>query len=161
MAFYKCISNDIFCQKIEIIYSVEETRELMYKITSNFKVHLYNIFWQYSELRYLTCNLDNNGAILSVHFSGNYKNKQQSKIQYTYFGHEVFSFLKAGSCVKGNCQMKIYGQPRIKTLVYLVILLLLLLLLPLYCINYGQAHHFKAPHDGIGGSAKSIKCIPM
>ena len=102
MAFYKCISNDIFCQKIEIIYSVEETRELMYKITSNFKVHLYNIFWQYSELRYLTCNLDNNGAILSVHFSGNYKNKQQSEIQYIYFGHWSVFFVESWILLKGK-----------------------------------------------------------
>lgn len=89
--------------------------------------------------------------------------KTNNKVKYNIFilVIEVFSLLKAGSCLKGNCQMKICGQPRIKTLVYLVILLLLLLLLPLYCINYGQAHHFKAPHDGIGGSAKSIKCIPM
>ena len=69
--------------------------------TKKFKLHVYNIFHQYAELKHLKKNLGEE-LILSVDFSGNYKNKQCHEIQSAYFGHKAFTFLTAACYVKGH-----------------------------------------------------------
>ena len=69
MAFYKWMRKANFYQKIEITKSTEEIVQLIYEITtSNFTVHVCNIFWQYSELKYLKRNIGTDEAILSDDF---------------------------------------------------------------------------------------------
>ena len=58
-------------------------------------MNIYNIFRQYSELKYLKQNLESNEVILSIDFSRNYNNKQKHEIQSAYFGHEAFTIYTA------------------------------------------------------------------
>ena len=69
--------------------------------TKKFKLHVYNTFCQYVELKHLKKNLGEE-LILSVDFSHNYKNKQCHEIQSAYLGHRVFTFLTAACYVKGD-----------------------------------------------------------
>ena len=52
---------------------------------------MYNIYIQFSELKYLKRNLKSDEIILSVDFSHNYENKQVHEIQSAYFSHEAFA----------------------------------------------------------------------
>ena len=65
----------------------------LFKELSNlqFRLHMYKIYRQFSELKYLKRNLKSDEIILSVDFSCNYENKQLHKIQLAYFGHEAFT----------------------------------------------------------------------
>ena len=58
-------------------------------------MYIYNIFRQYSELKYLKQNVKSNEVILSVDFSQNYNNKQKYEIKSAYFGHETFTIYTA------------------------------------------------------------------
>ena len=49
-------------------------------LTKSFKTHVYNIKRQYSELKYLKANLEEDEITLSVDFSKNYDNKQHHEI---------------------------------------------------------------------------------
>ena len=70
--------------------------------TKKFKLHVYNIFRQYSELKHLKKTLGEEEVILSVDFSRNYKNKQCHEIENAYFGHEAFPLCTAAYYVKGD-----------------------------------------------------------
>jgi len=59
------------------------------------RMHKYNAYRQYSELKYLKKNLKLEEVILSVDFSRNYENKQRHEIQSAYFGHEAFTIFTA------------------------------------------------------------------
>ena len=61
---------------------------------------MYNIYKQFSELKYLKKNLKSDEIILSVDFSRNYENKQLHEIQSAYFGHEAFTVF---NCVFYPC----------------------------------------------------------
>ena len=65
----------------------------IFKELSNFqfRLHMYNIYRQFSELKDLKRNLKSDEIILSVDFSCNYENKQLHKIQSAYLGHEAFT----------------------------------------------------------------------
>ena len=56
-----------------------------------FRLHMYNIYRQFSELKYQKRNLKSDKIILRVDFSRNYKNKQFHEIQSAYFSHEAFT----------------------------------------------------------------------
>ena len=64
-------------------------------IHSDFRIHVYNVSRQHSELKYLKKNLKENEVIFSVEFSKNYENKQRNEIQSAYFGHEMFMLYTA------------------------------------------------------------------
>ena len=71
--------------------------------TKYFKLHVYNIFRQYSELKFLKRNLIDNDVIFSVDFwRNNYDNKHFHEIQSAYFGHETFTLFTAACYVKGS-----------------------------------------------------------
>ena len=70
--------------------------------TKHFKLHVYNIFWQHSELKFLKRNLTDNDVIFSVDFSRNYDNKQFHEIQSAYYGHEAFTLFTAACYVQGS-----------------------------------------------------------
>ena len=53
--------------------------------------HIYNIYRQYSELKYLKSILTADEVTVSIDFSRNYENKQHHEIQSAYFGHEAFT----------------------------------------------------------------------
>ena len=44
-------------------------------VTKHFKLHVYNIFQQYSELKFLKRNIKDNDVTFSVDFSRNYDKK--------------------------------------------------------------------------------------
>ena len=56
---------------------------------------MYNIYGQFSELKFLKTNLKENEVILRADFSKNYQNKQRHEIQSAYFGHENFTLFTA------------------------------------------------------------------
>ena len=70
--------------------------------TKTFMFHVYNIFLQFSQLKYLKKPLKNDEVILSVDFSHSYENKQRHKIQSAYFGHEAFTVFTAACYIKGS-----------------------------------------------------------
>lgn len=63
--------------------------------------HKYNIYRQFSELKFLKRNLKKEEVILSVDFSKNYDNKQRHEIQSAYFGHDNFTIFTA-ACYMHN-----------------------------------------------------------
>ena len=78
-------------------------------VTKHFKLHVYNIFQQYSELKFLKRNIKDNDVTFSVDFSRNYDKKKFHEIQSSYFGHEAFTLFTAARYVKGsnsNCNFK-------------------------------------------------------
>ena len=71
------VRKNSFYQKVEFADSGTVVAETLDEITTKtFKLHVYNIFQQFSELKYLKKSLKNDKAILSVDFSRNYENKQ-------------------------------------------------------------------------------------
>ena len=193
--------------KKEFVNSVEEVVTLLKDICSKkFKIHMYNIYRQYSELKYLKENLGENEAILSVDFSKNYENKQKHEIQSAYFGHEAFTLFTAACYFKSNTEQGIETDKdsRLYVLPLVVVsnqtiherniafacnnkvIKIMQRYMPslkrvyiwsdgcssqfrsqfvfrslLYypdnlkiTWDYGEAHHFKGPHDGIGGTVK-------
>ena len=77
------------------------SRPVWWIVTKHFKLHFYNIFWLYSELKFLKRNLTDSDVKFSFDFSRNYDNKQLHEIQSAYFGHEAFTLLTAAYYVKG------------------------------------------------------------
>ena len=61
------------------------------------RMHKYNIYRQFSELKWLKANPKEDEVILNVDFSKNYKNTQLHEIQRAYFGHENFTIF-TGAC---------------------------------------------------------------
>ena len=69
--------KDNFYQKVEFTESGTVVAEILDKITSKtFQLDAYNIFRQFSELKYLKKSLKNDEVMLFVDFSHNYENKQ-------------------------------------------------------------------------------------
>ena len=62
-------------------------------LTKSFKMHVYNISRQYSELKHLKADLKEDEIILSVDFLKNYDKQQHHEIQSAYFGYEAFTKL--------------------------------------------------------------------
>lgn len=62
--------------------------------------HVYDIYRQHSELKFLKANLKPNEVILSVDFSKNYENERRHEIQSAYFGHEAFTIFTAACYYK-------------------------------------------------------------
>ena len=88
---------------MEMIDSVSDiAMQLQDLLNKNLKLHICNIFRQYSELKYLKQNLKINEVVLSVDFSRNYNNKQKHDIQSAYFGHEAFT-IYTEACYSKEC----------------------------------------------------------
>ena len=105
-------------QKDEVVDSGDDVIVLLKQIlTKSFKMHVYNISRQYSELKHLKANLKEDEIILSVDCSKNYDNKQHHEIQSAYFGHEAFTLYTAacyyrshaidGACVDKDAGLKV------------------------------------------------------
>ena len=206
VAYARWIHKNNQYQKMEMIGSgVDIAIQLQNLLNKNLKLHIYNIFRQYSQIKYLKQNLKSNEVILSVDFSRNY-NKQKHEIQSAYFGHEAFTtytaachskefindqsetdldsglnFLSVGiisneTVPKRNtaiaCNLKLlevvqHQLKHIKTKHFwsdgcssqfrsqytFQSLCLYPADIKLFW-DYGEAHHFKGPHDGIGGCIK-------
>ena len=83
-------------QKDEVVDSGDDVIGMLKEIlTKSFKMHVYNIKPQYSELKHLKANLKEDEIILSVDFLKNYDNKQHHEIQSAYFGYEAFTLYTA------------------------------------------------------------------
>ena len=83
-------------QKNEVVDSGDDVITVLKEIlTKSFKMHVYNISRQYSELKHLKANLKEDEIILSVDFLKNYDNKQHHEIQSAYFGYEAFTLYTA------------------------------------------------------------------
>ena len=68
-------------QKDEVVVSGDDMIALLKQIlTKSFKMHVYNMSRQYSELKHLKANLKEDEIILSVGFSKDY-DKQHHEIQ--------------------------------------------------------------------------------
>ena len=94
--------NNIY-EKVILCESVVAVADQFDEIaTKHFKLHVYNIFWQHSELKFLKRNLTDNDVIFSVDFSRNYDNKQFHEIQSAYFGHKAITLFTAACYVKGS-----------------------------------------------------------
>lgn len=75
--YSKWVRKDNFYQKVEFTESGTVVAEILDKITSKtFQLDAYNIFRQFSELKYLKKSLKNDEVMLFVDFSRNYENKQ-------------------------------------------------------------------------------------
>ena len=90
-------------QKDEVAESGDDVILLLKEIiTKSFKMHVYNIKHQYSELKHLKANLNDNEIILSADFSKNYDNKQHHEIQRAYFVYEAFTLYTAACYYRSN-----------------------------------------------------------
>ena len=86
-------------------------------LTKSFKMHVYNISRQYSELKHLKADLKEDEIILSVDFLKNYDKQQHHEIQSAYFGYEAFTLYTAacyyrshdidGACVDKDTGLKV------------------------------------------------------
>ena len=105
-------------QKDEVVDSGDDVIVMLKEIlTKSFKMHVYNIKPQYSELKHLKANLKEDEIILSVVFSKNYDNKQHHEIQSAYFGCEAFTLYTApcyyrshdidGACIDKDASLKV------------------------------------------------------
>ena len=185
-------------QKVELVDSGADVVEYVKNDIPSIRTHVYNIYRQHSELKFLKENLKPNEVILSVDFSKNYENKQRHEIQSAYFGHEAFTIFTAA------CYYKSSDDPEVKEISVVIIsnetqherniaftcnqkliefirahfpavdtiyfwsdgcsgqfrskyVFKSLLSYPAdlnISWDYGEAHHFKGPHDGIGGCVK-------
>ena len=101
--YYKWIRKISLYQKTEICESGKLVADSFDEMTTKkFKLHVYNIFRQYAELKHLKKSLGEEEVILSVDFSRKYKNKQCHEIENAYFGHEAFALCTAAYYVKGD-----------------------------------------------------------
>ena len=105
-------------QKDEVADSGDDVIVMLKQIrTKSFKMHVYNISCQYSELKHFKANLKEDEIILSVDFSKNYDNKQHHEIQSACSGHEAFTLYTAacyhrshdtdGACVDKDAGLKV------------------------------------------------------
>ena len=200
-------------QKDEVADSGDDVIVMLKQIlTKSFKMHVYNISCQYSELKHLKANLKEDEIILSVDFSKNYDNKQHHEIQNACSGHEAFTLYTAacyhrshntdGACVDKDAGLKVLSFAIVskeiiheQNLVFSCDMKLLEIVrqhipnlkkvffwsdgctaqfhsrfafpsMNFYpndlelSWDYGEAHHFKGPHDGIGRTVKE-KFIKM
>lgn len=209
ITYNKWMKKGNYVQKIEILQSGEDVAEEFLALTGSIiKLHIYNIFRQYSELKHLKKNLGPDEVILSVDFSRNYDNKQHHEIQSAYFGHEAFTLFTAACYSKGETTSEavatIDKDTDLQVLPVVIVSnetrherniaftcnqMLLEFMIGLFpgvkkvhfwsdgcgsqfrsqytfrflcnlpaeleiTWNYGEAHHFKGPHDGIGGTVK-------
>ena len=68
-------------------------------------VYVYNIFKQFSELKYKKATLKDDEALITVDFSRNYGNKQAREVQAAYFGHDTFTIYTAACYWKDGEQV--------------------------------------------------------
>ena len=79
--YNKCVRRNNIYEKAILCESGVAVADQFDEIaTKHFKLHVYNIFRQYSELKFLKRNLTDNDVIFSVSFSRNYDNKQFHEI---------------------------------------------------------------------------------
>ena len=97
LTYYRWVTRKKNVCKIQEEVSGEEASILLAEIVDGKKMrmHKYNIYRQFSELKWLKANLKEDEVILSVDFSKNYENKQRHEIQSAYFGHENFTIFTA------------------------------------------------------------------
>ena len=210
ITYNKWMKKGDYVQKIEILQYGEDVAEEFLALTGSIiKLHIYNTFRQYSELKHLKKNLGPDEVILSVDFSRNYDNKQHHEIQSAYFGHEAFMPFTAACYSKGETTSEavamIDKDTDLQVLPVVIVSnetrhdrniaftcnqMLLEFMIGLFpgvkkvhfwsdgcgsqfrsqytfrflcnlpaefeiTWNYGEAHHFKGHHDGIGGNVKS------
>ena len=103
ITYSKWVRKSNFYLKVEFTESGTVVVETLDEITTKtFKLHVYNIFRQFSELKYLKISFKNDEAILNVDFCHNYENKRRHKIQSAYFGHKAFIVFTAACYIKGS-----------------------------------------------------------
>ena len=97
LSYYRWENHQNSVHKIQDEVTGEEAAILLADLVdgNKMKMHKYNIYHQFSELKYLKKNLKQDEVILSVDFSKNYENKQRHEIQSAYFGHENFTIFTA------------------------------------------------------------------
>ena len=91
ISYFKWVTKDSLNRKVEFSDAGSIIAEQFEEISRKIKIHIYHIYRQYSELKYLKKYLCNNEVILSVDFSKNYSNKQHHEIRSAYFRHESFT----------------------------------------------------------------------
>ena len=97
ISYYRWKTTEKHMKKVQKVGSCEYVVELLNEIVfgEKFRRHCYNIYRQFSELKFTKINLKENEVILSVDFSRNYDNKQVHEVQSAYFGHENFTLYTA------------------------------------------------------------------
>ena len=201
ITYAKWVRKGSLYKKIQITdQGINICESLRFIISKNFKIHIYNIYRQYSELKYLKSNLEENEVILSVDFSRNYENKQKHEI-YHFTIFTAACYYKSDdtldcSEIDKDCNLKVLPVVIVSnetlherniafscnTKLLGIIGSFLPNLQKVYfwsdgCTgqfrskyvfrslsyyptelqlhwNYGEAHHFKGSHDGIGGTIK-------
>ena len=93
------LCNEIYSNDISDS-GADVAEQLIKMYDGDFKTHMYNIYLQHSELKFLKQNLNENQTIFSIDFSKNYENKQKNEIPSTYFGHESFTLYTAACYFK-------------------------------------------------------------
>ena len=101
-------------------YVVELLNEIIFR--EKFCRHCYNIYRQFSELKFMKKNLEENEVILSVDFSRNYENKQVHEVQSVYFGHENFTLYTAACCFHKSLGIDGKSDPNDLTLITMAII---------------------------------------
>ena len=118
MKYARWVRREKHYQKDEVVDSGDDVKVMLKEIlTKSFKMHVYNIKCQSSELKHLKANLKEDEIILSVDFSKNYDNKQHLEIQSAYFGYEAFILYTAacyyrshdidGACIDKDAGLKV------------------------------------------------------
>ena len=116
--FARWVCREKRYQKDEVVDSGDDVIGMLKEIlTKSFKMHVYNIKCQSSELKHLKANLKEDEIISSVDFSKNYDNKQHHEIQSAYFGYEAFILYTAacyyrshdidGACIDKDAGLKV------------------------------------------------------
>ena len=97
LLYYWWVSHKKTAYKIPDEVTGEEAAILLVDLVdrNKMKMHKYNIYCQFSELKCVKKNLKEDKVILSTDFSKNYENKQHHEIQSAYFGHENFIIFTA------------------------------------------------------------------
>ena len=209
LSYYRWVTRQKNVHKIQEQVTGEEAASLLSDLVdgNKMRMHKYNIYRQFSELKWLKKNLKEDEVILSVDFSKNYENKQRHEVQSAYFGHESFTIFTAACYFHKNISIKngqLNAESNLVKFPVVVIsnetshdrnvafsnnnqlIRMVKDLVPTittfhfwsdgcagqfrsqfvfrsFCYypadinltwSYGEAHHFKGPHDGIGGTVK-------
>ena len=76
MKYARWVRREKHYQKDEVVDSGDDVIVMLKEIlTKSFKMHVYNIKRQYSDLKHVKANLKEAEILLSVDFSKNYDNK--------------------------------------------------------------------------------------
>lgn len=80
------VKNVRLTEKQIIEASISDILQLLKKLLPNFLRHVFNIYYQYSEMKQLQDNLTYNALIIKIDYSENYVLKYHKEIQSVHFG---------------------------------------------------------------------------